>query len=115
MLYNDEVELKKKLDSKGIRYGRGETKKFVLCFYDNKSGADLLYSVYSSPVEGIRDLGNVLKSTKLPVEDISIELNVVFDSRNLESWTFEDIELSPYLYFKKQAVTTDTASTEENK
>ena len=113
MLFENEVDLKKKLDSVGIRYDDSICgNKFVVSFVDNKNNnAILAIRVYNSPIAAIRDLGEVIKASQYPAEDIDICLEVAFDSDN--SYRFTDIVLSPYLYYKKKEVASSVKTKSE--
>ena len=101
--FEDEVKLKQFLDKLGIRYGENlsSSKNLYVCtFVDNKSGADLTKGLYDTPIAAVRDYQKVLDATKFPLDDIDLVLNGVL-VKNKSEYTFTDVILSPYLYFKR--------------
>lgn len=108
VVYENEVELKKLLDSKGFRYGVvGNNDKFVIVYRDNKSGSLIYQGIYDSPIVSLRDLNTIVPQIKIPLQDIAIQLVLCFNPSdfNKKPYQFNDlILLSPYMYFKKNEV-----------
>lgn len=100
--FEDEVKLKQFLDKLGIRYDDNvSSKNIYLCsFVDNKSGAELTQGTYKTPIAAVRDYNKVLEATKFPLDDVDLILHGVI-VKNMSEYTFTDIQLSPYLYFKR--------------
>lgn len=100
---NDEVTLKKELDSIGIRYGSTMNDyKFYIEFVDNKGWVPISHGIYSSPIVGIRQLNDVIQKTKLPDKDIDIVLGFAFKNEN-EIYEFHSLNfiLDPFIYYEK--------------
>lgn len=105
---NDEIELKKMLDSKGYRYGElGCNDKYIICFRDNKSTAPISQGIYDSPIAALRDLNVIVPQTKLPIDEIDIQLVLAFNYEDFEKKPAQLADytvLDPYLYFKKKEI-----------
>lgn len=126
MLFEDEVSLKDYLyDEYCIKFGDTvSNNNFIVGFYDNKGCTYISKGIYSTPIVAIRDLATIIKSTKLPVEDIDIRLLACFeDDDNFicntirydnEDGSAEYVVLSPYLYYQKKEVSTDESSKNES-
>lgn len=105
-IYEDEVELKKDLAKLGFYYGElGTNSEFVIIIRDNKSFAPIVRFVVTSPIEGVRKLGELMNQIRLPIEDVDIQLAIVYDLTKgnihlLKNYT----SLSPYLYYKKKEI-----------
>lgn len=112
IVFDDEFELKKMLDSHGFRYGEvGSNDKFVIVYRDNKSGALIYQGIYDSPIVALRDLNTIVPQIKIPLQDIAIQLVLAFNpsDMNKKPYQWNDlILLSPYMYFKKQDLKNDT-------
>lgn len=100
-VFNDEIELKTYLDTFQIRYGdkMAPERVFIVYFLDNKGDTIISRGLYTSPIVAIRQLPEILKAVKLPVEDVAINLIGVLDEvRN--SYHPIDVILSEKIYFK---------------
>ena len=94
--FDDEVQFKKELDSLGVRYGSLENKYRFLCeFVDNKGGTVISHGVYASPIVALRQLPDILKQVKLPIDDVDTIVRFAYhlDDRNL---TVLPAEIVPY-------------------
>ena len=103
---DDEVSLKKELDSLGIRYGSTMNKyRFFVEFIDNKAWTTIYHGVYASPIVAIRQLNDVIQRTKLPDKDIDIVLRFAFETQDedMQFYTLNYI-LNPYIYYEKKEV-----------
>lgn len=107
-IIEDEIELKKKLDELGVRYGDTYNDfYFLVVFRDNKGDVILTKDIYTSPIAAVRFLGTVIKQTNYPAEDIDIVLtyaipqNIKPDENPDLNPVFCGYILSPYLYYKK--------------
>ena len=110
---NHEVELKKELDTFGVRYGNLTNEYvFELEFYDNKSDTILSRGLYSTPISGIRDLGRIIPSLKIPAEDVTIVLAYVLPNDHSKPATYFGIEISPYLYYTEKQLKPETENKE---
>lgn len=125
MLFEDEVSLKDYLYEKYCaKYGDTvSNNNFIVGFYDNKGCTYISKGIYSTPIVAIRDLATIIKSTKLPVEDIDIRLLAYFEDdafqcfkvyHENEDGSTEHVVLSPYLYYQKKEVSTDESSENES-
>lgn len=107
-IISDEIELKKMLDSKGYRYGEiGCTDKFIICFRDNKSTAVISQGIYDSPIAALRDLNVIVPQTKLPIDEIDVQIVLAFnyeDTNKKPAQLVDYTVLDPYLYFKKKEI-----------
>lgn len=105
-IYEDEVELKKDLAKLGFYYGElGTNSEFVIIIRDNKSFAPIVRFVVSSPIEGVRKIGELMPQIKLPIEDIDVQVAIVYDLTKGNIKLFNDYTiLSPYLYYKKKEI-----------
>ena len=124
--FEDEVELKKFLDSVKYRFGEiACNDKYVIYFRDVKSGAPISQGIYDSPIVALRDLSVIIPQIKIPIEDVMCQLLLCFNPSDgkKKPIQFDDvIVLSPYMYFKKKEIqngevkaTSDAAdATEDN-
>lgn len=105
-IYVDEVELKKDLFKMGYVYGElGTNSEYVIIIRDNKSFAPIVRYVVTSPIEGVRKIGDLIPQIKLPIEDVDIQLAIVYDLTKNKVTIFDNYTiLSPYLYYKKKEV-----------
>lgn len=106
IIYEDEVELKKDLAKLGFYYGElGTNSEFIIIIRDNKSFAPIVRFVVSSPIEGVRKIGELMPQIKLPIEDVDIQVAIVYDLTKGNIHLFKDYTvLSPYLYYKKKEI-----------
>lgn len=108
-LFEDEIALKHFLNDYGFRYGEiGCNDKYVIYFRDNKSGAPIFQGIFDSPITALRDLNTVVPQVKIPLDDIMVQLVLVFNpsDNNKRPVQFKELVcLSPYLYFKKKEIT----------
>lgn len=102
-LFENEVQLKKHLDTFGVRYDDklNGSNLYVCTFFDNKSGTKLTQGLYQTPIAACRDFNKVIEATKFPLDDLDLVLHGVLVSDCTEYIPL-NIQLSPYLYFKKQ-------------
>lgn len=105
-IYEDEVELKKDLFKMGYIYGElGSNSEYVIIIRDNKSFAPIVRYVVTSPIEGVRKLGDLMPQIKLPIEDVDIQIAIVYDLTKNKVTIFDNYTvLSPYLYYKKKEI-----------
>lgn len=105
-MFDDEVKLKKYLDSFGLRYDEklNSPNQYVCTFFDNKSGTKLTQGLYNTPIAACRDFNKIIEATKFPLDDITLQLHGVLIS-DCKDYILLDCELSPYLYFKKPVKT----------
>lgn len=105
-IYEDEVELKKDLSKLGFYYGElGTNSEFVIIIRDNKSFAPIVRFVVTSPIEGVRKLGELMQQIRLPIEDVDIQISIVYDLTKGNIHLFKNYTcLSPYLYYKKKEI-----------
>lgn len=105
-LFEDEIALKHFLNDYGFRYGEiGCNDKYIIYFRDNKSGAPIFQGIFDSPISALRDLNTVVPQVKIPLDEIMIQLVLVFNpsDNNKRPIQFKELVcLSPYLYFKKK-------------
>lgn len=104
--FDDEVQFKKDLDSLGVRYGSLENKYRFLCeFVDNKGGTVISHGVYASPIVALRQLPEILKQVKLPIDDVDTIVRFAYhlDDDNIEYVIINSV-ISPYFYFKEKSV-----------
>lgn len=106
--FENEVELKKFLDSVKYRFGEiGCNDKYVIYFRDVKSGAPISQGIYDSPLVALRDLSVIIPQIKIPIEDVMCQLLLCFNpsDNKKKPIQFDDVVcLSPYMYFKKKEI-----------
>lgn len=102
--FDDEVKLKKELDSHSIRYDDTMTTcRFFVEFVDNKNYSVISHGVYKTPIGAVRQLNQILNTCKLPADDVDIVLRFAFSS-DAENYVYKTLQyvLSPYLYYKQE-------------
>lgn len=101
-LYEDEIELKKDLDSIGVRYGDtiSSSYQFLIYFTDNKGNTVISRGLYPSPIAAIRSMNGLIEKVKIPADDLDIKMLGVLDEKTNEYFSF-NCTLSPFLYYKK--------------
>lgn len=112
-IIDNEERLKKVLDDFGFRYGdRFSTVGYVLSFLEKSSGAEIYQIACSSPINGLRVLPNLLEQKKLGADDLSIIIEFAYDMKTRDCKSI-DVQVSPYIYFKKQEVSVAPVETTE--
>ena len=114
--FDDEIELKKALDSVGVRYGDTYNEHYFLIEYrDNKGGTVIAKNLFYSPIAAVREIGVIIKQTNIPADDIDVVLTYTIPiNKHTMLPNYCDFKLSPYLYYKKPETVNIGGNTNEN-